>query len=188
MGWLATLLLAGALVASAQEEKAEKKELGDGWKWANFAILALGLGYLASKNLPAFFKSRTDEIQKGIAEAQKIKEAADRRATDVEARVASLGRDIEQFRAQSKVEMQQEADRIRQETEAQIRRVEQQSEMEIESAGKAATRELKSYAAKLAMDLAEQRVRSRVDQGTDAGLIDGFVQDLRTQSSGGSKN
>ena len=50
--------------------------------------------------------------------------------------------------------------------------------MEIETAGKIAQRELKIYAAKLALDLAEQRIRGRLDPATEAGLIDDFVQDL----------
>ena len=49
----------------------------------------------------------------------------------------------------------------------------------------AATRELREYAAKLALDLAEQRIRTRLDAGTEAGLVDDFTKDLQQQ---GSKN
>ena len=118
-----------------------------------------GLGYLMAKTLPPLFKSRTEEIQKGIAEAQAIKQDAEKRAAEVDARTAALGADIERFRAEAKAEMEQEGERIRQETAAQIERLEQQAEQEIEPAGKTARRELKSYAANLALDLAEQRIR-----------------------------
>jgi F-type H+-transporting ATPase subunit b len=182
-----TLTLAGATLVCAQdkaaEEKHEKAELGIGWKWANFAILAVALGYLASKNLPVFFQSRTQEIQKGISEAQKIKQDAEKRAAAVEARMQTLGTEIETFRTQSKSEMQQEGERIRQETAHQISRMEAQAQQEIESASKVATRDLKAYAAKLALDLAEQRVRTRLDGATSQILVDGFIQDLSRQES-----
>jgi hypothetical protein len=40
---------------------------------------------------------------------------------------------------------------------------------------------LKDYAAKLALDLAEQRIRARLNAATDAALVDGFIQDLELQ-------
>jgi len=66
---IAMLLLAGAAWLSAQEGGA-MPEPAAGWKWANFVLLVVGLGYLIAKTLPPLFKSRTEEIQKGIAEAR----------------------------------------------------------------------------------------------------------------------
>jgi F-type H+-transporting ATPase subunit b len=181
------LMVACAAFVGAQEaEKAgstEKSEPGIAWKWANFAILAVGLGYLVNKNLPPFFRSRTAEIQQGITEAQQIKRDAEARAAQVEARLQKLGDDIEQFRTQSREEMQQEGERIRQETAKQLGHLEHQARQEIESAGKVARRELKDYAAKLALDLAEQRVRARLNAGTETALVAGFIHDLQRQES-----
>jgi len=178
-----------AAVALAQEEAAkgaapaESSEPGAIWKWLNFAILALGLGYLMAKALPAFFASRTASIQKGIVEAQQLKLDAERRAAEMDAKVHALGSEIEKFRAEAQAEMKQEGDRIRQETAAQIRKLEQQAANEIEAAGKTARRELRAYAADLALDLAEQRIRARLDAGAEAALIDNFVGDLKQQES-----
>jgi F-type H+-transporting ATPase subunit b len=177
----AMLLFAGAVCLKAQESGGVP-EVNVGWKWANFVILVAGLGYLLAKALPPLFKSRTEEIQKGIAEARAIKLDADKRAADVAARTATLGADIERFRVEAKAEMQQEGERIRQETAAQIARLEHQAEEDIEMTGKLARRELKSYAAKLSLDLAEQRVRERLDPATEAGLVDAFIQDLERES------
>ena len=184
-------IIFSAAVAVAQEptgleEKTastEKAEPGIVWKWANFALLAVGLGYLVKKNLPPFFRGRTAEIQQGITEAQQIKRDAEARAAQVEARLQKLGEDIDQFRRQSREEMQQEGERIRQETAKQLGHLEQLAQQEIEAAGKVARRELKDYAAKLAMDLAEQRVRARLNAGTETALVDGFVQDLQHKES-----
>lgn len=191
---LAMMLLFGALNVFAQEKPAQEKEKVEEpiskdemlvWKWANFVILAAGAGYLLGKHLPAFFKSRSADIQKDITEAQAAKQAAEKRAAEMDARLSTLGADIEKFRAQSKIEMEQEGTRIRQETAHQIEKLQKQAEQEIESAGNLATRELREYAAKLALDLAEQRIRTRLDAGTEAGLVDDFTKDLQQQ---GSKN
>lgn len=181
LAWVAIVSL--AVIASLNaEEGGSNSEPSIGWKWANFAILAAGLGYLMAKALPPLFQSRTAEIQKGIAEAQAIKQDAEQRAAAVEAKTRMLGADIERFRAESKIEMQQEAERIRQETAAQIARLEQKAEQEIEAAGKTARRELKTYTAQLALDLAEQRVRTRLDASTEQALVDGFIHDLERES------
>jgi F-type H+-transporting ATPase subunit b len=180
---LAFLLLFCCAILAAEEQNAGPAEPSMTWKVVNFVILAAGLGYLMGKNLPGFFHSRTSSIQEGIAEAQKVKADAERRAAEVEQRVSRLGADIEAFRAQSRAEMEKESERIRLETAASIRKLEQQAQVEIESAGKNARRELKTYAANLALDLAEQRVRARLSPGAENALVEKFVVDLKRQES-----
>lgn len=185
--WMRCLALGAVLSAApaaylhAQEPAAQetKPEADDtGWKWINFVILAAGLGYLIAKTMPAFFRARSNEIQKGIAEAQALKADAEKRAAQMEARLAALAGEIEKFRAEARSEMEQEGKRIAADTARQLQRVQQQVELEMETAAKTARRALQTYAAKLALDLAEQRIRARMDPLTEAGLIEDFVQDL----------
>jgi F0F1-type ATP synthase membrane subunit b/b' len=127
--FLLVLVLAAGASLAQEPTKVESKgheesaPAGDpllAWKWANFAILALGLGYLMNKNLPTFFNTRTASIQKGIAEAQQVKRDAEQRAAATDARVSALGADIEKFRTEASAQMQREGERIQQETERQI--------------------------------------------------------------------
>ncbi|MCU1335174.1 MAG: H+-transporting two-sector ATPase, subunit [Bryobacterales bacterium] len=180
---IATLLAQEPAEHKAGETAEHSQEPAAIWKWANFAILAAGLGYLMAKNLPPVFTSRTKEIQKGISEAQQMKLDAERRAAEMDARLKALGADIERFRDQSAAEMQQEGDRIARETAAQLKKIEEHAAVEIESAGKTARRQLKEYAAELALGLAEERLRSRLDSATEAALVDDFVRDLERQGS-----
>jgi len=185
---LAMVLAMVAATSIYAQEKAEEPVSKDEmlvWRWANFVILAAGAAYLLGKHLPTFFKTRTATIQKDITEAQQQKLDAEKRAAEMDGRLKSLGQDIEKFRSESRAEMVQEAERIRQETARQIEKLQKQAEQEIESAGNLASRELREYAAKLALDLAEQRIRTRLDAGTEAGLVDDFTKDLQQQ---GSKN
>src|SRR5437868_3773732 len=171
---LLALFASVALWAQETTHEAEGDPLAI-WKWANFALLAAGLGYVIAKTVPPVFRSRSSAIQKGIAEAQAIKADAEKRAAAIDARMQSLGTEIEKLRVQSKAEMQQEGERLRAETIAAIGKIEQQAAFEIESAGKLAQKELKEYAAGLALDLAEQRIRARMDASSETALIDTFV-------------
>jgi F-type H+-transporting ATPase subunit b len=153
------------------------------WRWINFGILAVGFGYLLLKNLPPFFTERSATIKKEISEAQKLKQESEQRAAAILKQVSSLGADIEAFRKQSQAEMEREGQRISEETATHIRKLNEQAQAEIESAGKTARRELRAYAADLALDLAGQRIRTRLDAGTEAALVDRFVGDLQGQES-----
>ena len=179
---IATLVAQEPAEPNAAKSTEHSGEVSPIWKWANFAILAVGLGYLMAKNLPGVFSSRTKEIQHGISEAQQMKQDAERRSAEMDARLNSLGADIEKFRTQSAAEMQQEGDRISRETAAQIKKIEQQAAVEIESVGKTARRQLKEYAAELALGLAEERLRGRMDNAAESALVDDFVRDLERQT------
>jgi F0F1-type ATP synthase membrane subunit b/b' len=179
---LLVLLLFTAGLCFGQEPTGSEESLGV-WRWVNFAILAAGIGYLLVKNLPPFFQARTSLIQKEISEAQKAKQDSDQRAAAIDRRVSGLAAEIEAFRVQSRAEMEREGERIRQETAAHIQKINDQAQIEIESAGKTARREVRLYAANLALDLAGQRIRAKLDAGAEAGLIDNFIGDLKRQES-----
>jgi F-type H+-transporting ATPase subunit b len=176
-------LVTAALCLAAEQGGAAEAEPEPVWVWANFLILAIGLGYLLAKHLPTFFQTRTESIRKDIVEAQQAKTDAERRAADMEARMNAIGAEIEKFRAEARAEMEQEGARIRRETADLIEKMERQAQLEIESAGTAARRQLRAYAAELAVDLAEQRIRERLDEPTEASLIEGFVRNLQREES-----
>ncbi len=152
------------------------------WKWANFAILVAGLGYLISKKAPEFFHSRTEQIQRGIAESTRVRQQAEARAAEIEQRVSNLAAEVEQMRARSREEINQESERIRVETEATMRKIQAQSRAEIESAVKHATHDLKAWSAQLALEMAEQQIRSRMSQPEQDQLAATFVSELRQKA------
>jgi F0F1-type ATP synthase membrane subunit b/b' len=153
-----------------------------GWKWANFAILAAGIGYLLVKQAGPYFAARSVEIQKGIEEAQKLRAEAEQRAEAMDARLAILGVEVEAMRKASLEEASQEAHRFRQETAHEMAKIQANAEREISSALKAQI-ELKSYAAQLAIDLAREKVRERMTPADQETLVRNFVADLSRQST-----
>jgi len=162
---------------------AAEKEGGDShlilWKWANFLVLAAGLGYLAAKTLPPVFASRSQAILKDMTESEKIRKDAEARAADVDRRLAGLEAEIAALRVDSQKESQAETERLKAHTAAEIAKIQAQSTREIESYAKAARTDLKRYAAGLAVDLAEQKIRGRMTPTTQDGLVRGFVRELK---------
>ena len=167
-----------AAKAGAATEKHEEEPSAI-WKWVNFAILAGALGYGIGKNAPAFFKSRSEEIQKGISDATNMKKEADARALAMEKRMANLESEIATLRATAKAEIAAEANRVGLETTQLLAKIQSHAEQEIASALKAASLELKSYSAKLALELAETKLRKQMNPTTDRELIGGFLKGLK---------
>jgi len=150
-----------------------------GWKWANFAILAFGLGYLIRKHVPALFAQRSQEIQRGIQEATKVHQEAEERAAAIERRLANLASEIETLRDKARAEIRAEGERIKAETERRLRSIQEQARQEVALMSRGIRDELRNYSAQLALDHAEQRIRARMTPGTESWLVDGFLQDLR---------
>lgn len=155
----------------------------DGWKWANFAILAGLVGYAARKFGGAFFESRTLEIRKGIDEAGKMKAAADARASAVEARLASLGEEIADLRRTAQREAATESERLRLETQREMEKIRHQAEQEIASSLKSAQAELQQYAGRLAVDLARKKAVGRVGPSEQDALVRAFSTEVRKRPS-----
>lgn len=158
------------------------------WKWANFAVLVGALGYFMYKKAGSFFRSRTEEIQRAIEEATRLKKEADERVAEAEARLARLTAEVESLRKESSKEMAAESDRLRREAEQQIAKIRAQAEQEIAAAAKASRQELKAYSAEVALELAEQKIRHRLTPEVDQSLIDSFVADLDRRSSGSEQD
>jgi len=174
-----------ALPLLAQEGREAGKPNLEIWKWANFAILAALLGYFAVKQGGPALARRAKEIRDDLAAGERAKAEADARAGEVEARLANLGSEVAALRTSALVEREREATRIRHEFEREIARIQQQSEMEIESTGKMARIELQRFAARLAVDLAERKIRARMTPDVQSSLLQGFLADFKaTQSSG----
>lgn len=151
------------------------------WKIVNFAVLVGALGYFIGKKAGPFFKARTDEIRKGIDEAAAMKADAERRAAEVEARLARLDEEIAVLRSEATQEVAAEGERVRSETQAHIAKVRAGAEHEIASAAKAARQGLKEHAAELALALAEKQIEARVTPEVQAFLLDRFISGLKQE-------
>jgi F-type H+-transporting ATPase subunit b len=151
----------------------------------NFVLLAVFIVLISKSKLPAMFRTRTGEIQRGIAEARKASEDANRRLADVEARLMRLDADVAEMSKVAEKEGAAEEARIVQAAEEEKRKIVESANAEIVAAAKLAERELKAYAAELAVSLAEKQIH--VDANTDRALVSDFVEHLNGAGSPGEK-
>lgn len=148
------------------------------WNAVNFAVLAGALGYFILKKAGAFFASRNAEIRRGIEEAWRLRKDAEARYAEIEQRLGNIGADIDNLRKQAGEESAAEGDRVRAETERDMKKIQAQAEQQIAAAGKAARQELRAYAAGLAIELAEKKIRERLTPDSDNALVDAMLHDL----------
>jgi F-type H+-transporting ATPase subunit b len=159
-------------------EEGGKPEPAVIWKWLNFAILVGILGYLIAKNMGPMLSARTKQIQDGLAAGTKAKAEADARAAAVQAKLADLEGEVGRMRAEAKVEREREVARLKADTEREIGRIQLHAAQEIESASKLARLEVQSFAAKMAIELAERKVRARMSPEVEAALLGNFLDGL----------
>jgi F-type H+-transporting ATPase subunit b len=142
----------------------------------NFAIIFFFVATLMRKKLPGFFRSRTAAIQKGIEEARKMSEEARQRLSEVEGRLSRLDADIAAMRSEADQNAKAEEQRIMAASEEERKRIVSSAEQEISMAANSARRDLKSYAAELAINLAEKKIR--VEKDADQALVREFTASL----------
>lgn len=168
---------------SVEQIAEEENEHYIGWKWLNFGILVLVLGYLISKSAPAFFRSRSETIQRDLEDAGRLRQEAEARAARIEVRMASLDREIQHVRQEAQSEMSKERERIVKDADQQMARMRDRAEQDIEALSKHATQQLRAQAAELAIQLAEQRIRSKMTNQQESELVNRFTSQLERYRS-----
>lgn len=191
---LFTLALAFSPFAAAQEKPLppgqqgaeETHEPAIGWNIANFVILVAILAYLIRKSGAPFFRTRAENIEKSLTEGDRARREGEARVAEMEQRIANLGTEIERLRAHMRQDLAAEGERIRMETERHLRRIQEQAEQEIDSMHKTARRQLKMYAAELAIRSAEEQLKGRITRDVENSLVTSFIDDLRASDGGRS--
>jgi len=150
----------------------------------NFAVIALVILWISRSKLPGVFRNRTQSIRKAMEEARKMSDDANRRLSEIEARLAKLDIEIGSMREAAEREAAAEEARIREAAGEDTRKVVESAEQEIAAAAKAARRELKAFAAELAVTMARQQIR--IDAPTDQALVRTFSEQLGAAQGNGS--
>lgn len=142
----------------------------------DFVILALLIYWGLKKSLPTMFRQRTASIRQGIDEGRKASEDAARRLADIETKLARLGDEVNAMRAAAEREAAAEAERIAVAVEQEKQHIVAAADVEIAAVTRTARRELKAYAADLAVSLAERGIH--LDQATDEALVRNYTGKL----------
>lgn len=143
------------------------------FEFINFAIIALAIGIPLVRLLPKFLRRRGEKVRTDIESARKMTEDANSRLSAVEAKLSSIGEEIEKFRAEVEKEMGQDEARIQSALEEESARIVAAAEQEIGVAAAQARRTLRHFAADLAIGQAAKQLVLTPE--TDRALIAEFV-------------
>jgi F-type H+-transporting ATPase subunit b len=179
------------MVMAAEEAHGEEAEHGEGgsgeliFRWINFFIVFGGGGYFAAGPFRRWVAAQRQAIQERIAEAQAERRQAEERLAQIEQRLAGLEQEIKALQEEAVENAAAERQRIEDAARREAERIVATAGMEIDSAGQAARLELRAYAARLAVTLAEQRIQERLTPEIHAALFEASLRELRATESEG---
>ena len=156
------------------------------FEYLNFAILAGAVLFGLSKYLPKTFRANREEIQHKLTEARTATEEARERLAAIEQRLSRLDEEIAGIAHQAEKDSVEDEARIKASIETERQRIMEAVSRDIAAASSAAQRELKRFAAGLAVDRAAQRMA--LTENEDRALIQEFSQNLSHQARNGGKN
>lgn len=139
----------------------------------NFLVLGALVVWFLARALPKAFGGRTERIQKQLVEARRATQEATQRLANVEKRLARLDEEIAAIGAQSEQASLQDEARIRAAVEEDKKKIIASAEQEIAAATTNAQRQIRQFAAELAIDQAARRIS--INAETDRLLVQSFA-------------
>ncbi|MBI3592446.1 MAG: ATP synthase F0 subunit B [Nitrospirae bacterium] len=132
------------------------------WRLLNFAILVFVLVKFAGKPLKDYLQQRTELIKKSIKEAQEAKELAQKALAEVEERLRLKDKEIEEIKSSAVASGEREKTRLMEEGERLKLKILEQAKSNIDYEVKRAKDVIKAEAVEAAMQLAEEKIKSRM--------------------------
>jgi len=148
-------------------------------RFANFAILVGVIYWLARKPLADHLAARGTQIRKDLVDAAELRTTATARLKDIEAKLAALPGELDQLRKRGAEELESERIRMREAATVERDRLVDQARREITAQSRAARGQLRAYAATLAVDVAESRLRATLTPAEQAALVDEYAAQMR---------
>jgi F-type H+-transporting ATPase subunit b len=156
------------------------------FEYLNFAILAGAILFAMFKYLPKTFRANREDIQHRLLDARTATEQANERLAAIEQRLSRLDEEIAAIARQAEKDSVEDEARIKASIETERQRIVEAVGRDIAAASSAAQRDLKRFAAELAVDRAAQRIALTEDD--DRALVREFSSSLHRQARNGGKN
>lgn len=142
------------------------------WKILNFAILVFILVKFLGKPFKNFLKQRTELIEKTLNEAREAKELAAKALAEVEERLKTKDKEIQDIISISERSARAEYDQLIRQGEEMREKVIAQAKSNIDYELKAAIDTIKAEAVEIAMELAEKKIQERLSEKEQMRLIE----------------
>jgi F-type H+-transporting ATPase subunit b len=148
------------------------------FEFINFAIIALAIVIPLVRILPRVMRQRSETVRQKIESARKATEEANARLSVIEKQLSGLGAEIAKMRAQVEDESRQDEVRIKSTIEEEKSRIVATAAQEIGVAAAQARRELRHFAADLAIEQAAKQLV--LTPASDRALIAEFLGEVES--------
>ncbi|MCL4458084.1 MAG: F0F1 ATP synthase subunit B [Nitrospirae bacterium] len=149
------------------------------WRILNFAILVFVLVKFLNKPLRNFLQQRKELIEKSIKEAQEAKALALKALAEVEERLKVKDKEIEEIISSAKTSGEREKERLIEEGEKLKAKILEQAKVNIDFELKRAKDAIKAEAVEAAMQLAEDKIKSKLTKEDQERLMKESIKLLR---------
>lgn len=156
-----------------------------GFQAANVLLFLGILVWVARTPVGDWLKNRSLAVSQDLAESARLKAEAAARAADIEARLASLDRRVEDMKAESAIEADKEAARIAERGQADVERVRETAVRTIREESARARSELRGEAATLAIQLARETLKRSITAEDQERLAREFLAAVEKETPNG---
>ena len=146
------------------------------WKFINLGIFVWVLVYLVRKPLSEAFTAKRDVIRAELIKAEEEKQQALSSLTSVEAKLVGIESEKAAILKSAREEAEAEKKRLAEQSASEAAKLKAQAEGEVSRLGSVARLQLRRFAVDESLRLAEEKLRSGVDDKTDARLIKSSIQ------------
>lgn len=177
------LVFVFSLVAPTSVWAASEGEAGWGWletvgRWVNLIILFGGIFYFIREPAAKFFSQRREDIKEEISRAGRMRQESEDQLAALKNRVENLDSELALVKEESQKEAELERQGILAQADREAEKVVTQAKRQIEGMGRAVRKDLKSYAAQLAVELAEGKIKRELGKAKEEELEDRFLAGL----------
>lgn len=149
----------------------------------NFVIFVAVLAKLAVPGLTKMFDERREKLSADLNEAKRLREEAEAKLEEYTRRLDALDAERQQLMDDYHAQGEAEKDRLVADAKRQVEKMRSDAELVIQQELRKAVRAIETQAVDMALGLAEQRMKEKLDAPKQNALVDNFVNDLKTLKS-----
>ncbi|HJV37041.1 ATP synthase F0 subunit B [Geomonas sp.] len=170
---------AGEAAHEAGHHAAQMKDFM--WRCIDFAALVvIAVWALKKADVKGSLAARREGIERALQEAEAAKAAAEKKFQEYSVRLDQANQEIETISANMKKEGELEKERIVAEAQEAAKRIKAQAETAAEQEVLKAKNELRAEAAKLAVEIAEQKIVKNIAKGDQDKLVGDYISKVVT--------
>jgi F-type H+-transporting ATPase subunit b len=156
------------------------------WQALNLALLLGVLFVVARKPIRKFFSDRRDQIRGDIDHASDFLKSAEARYAEWQRKLVDVDAELDQIRATARRRAEDERSRILAEARASADRIRQDATAAVDQELRRAQAVLREEAADLAVELAGNLLRDKINEADRERLLDEFISSVEQSASQGA--